>query len=111
MVERIAACRGLLSPDFRLTPRLEPETPSSRCIRHPLFDKAKHQDRAADFGALALPRTLSLYAVRMGGRFVGSPIYEARFRMCSIPILVSVEMQQPSLRFASLIKPKGPLAA
>ena len=43
-----------------------------------------------DLTGIALPRTLSLFAKRMGARFVGPPLYDGHFNVFALPLVTAL---------------------
>jgi putative hemolysin len=39
---------------------------------------------------LALPRTLSLFATKMGARFMGAPVYDSHFKVFALPLVAAL---------------------
>jgi len=87
---RVAAHRGLVSERWHIRPHEASAPPAMP--RAPLYSPAErlraHEGRLA---GLRLPRTLSFFAQKLGARFVGEPIYDAHFRMCSMPLVAALD--------------------
>jgi hypothetical protein len=83
---RIAASRGLSSSNVRARSSAYP-CPALRCTRH-LYDSAQRARAASgDLAGLPLPRTLGLFAKRMGGRYAGQPVYDTTFGVFALPLV------------------------
>lgn len=85
---RIAERDGLVSPRWRVAPQPGASTPgpSSR----PLYsEEERARARAGDLRGLRLPRTLETFA-RLAGRYMGRPIRERSYTVCSLPLVVDL---------------------
>lgn len=89
VMREVAARLGFEHRDIHIEPRAP--APASIAVRRAFYTPLER--RRADSGVLPLPRTLELYARRMAARFIGPPIYDAVFRMCSMPLLIAVDEQ------------------
>lgn len=86
---RVAHEKKLVSPRWRAEPRAHaiPRTPR----RRPYYtEEQRTRALGGDVAGLALPRTLSLFATRMGARFVGSPVYDAYFNIFALPLVAAL---------------------
>jgi L-ornithine Nalpha-acyltransferase len=87
---QIAAHQGLVSPRWKAWPRpgtSRPGTPSA-----PYYTPTQRaQARQGQFEGLRIPRTLSLFARKMGARFISEPIYDAGFHRFSMPLAAALE--------------------
>lgn len=93
IVHRVAQYKGLVSERWAVSSRSPPSTPGSTAPRHALYTPSERaRAETGDLRGLRLPRTLLLFA-RKGARFIGPPIYDARFRMCAMPLLVQLSTQ------------------
>lgn len=63
--------------------------------RRPFYDDRVRSRALAGDTAVPLPRTIDSYARRMHARFVGPPMFDARFRMCALPFVAAVADQRP----------------
>ena len=63
--------------------------------RRPFYDERVRSRALAGDSAVHLPRTIDSYARRMHARFVGPPMFDARFRMCALPFVAAVADQRP----------------
>jgi putative hemolysin len=82
----LACSEGLSCARFHAEPRFAGPGASPR--RRPLYT-AEQRRRAAggDLTGLELPRTLALFAHRMGARFIGPPVYDERFGVFALPLV------------------------
>jgi hypothetical protein len=89
IVHQVARSRGLVDPRRRAQPRAH-ASPAGE-PRFPLYTpEERRRAGEGDVSGLRLPRTLSLFALRMGARFIGEPIYDPQFRMYSMPLAVEL---------------------
>jgi L-ornithine Nalpha-acyltransferase len=89
LAHRVACAQGLMSERFSAEPHdLEPaQTPR----RRPCYtDEQRIRARSGDLAGLELPRTLALFARRMGARFIGSPAYDTYFNVFALPLVASL---------------------
>jgi hypothetical protein len=87
---QVAAHQGLVSPHWRvsaLEPQPAPEVPTAP-LYTPIERARAHQGQLS---GLRLPRTLALFARKMGARFLGAPLYDAGFRRFSMPLIAALE--------------------
>lgn len=85
---RLAERRGLVSADFRACPR--PGASGSGPAVRPLYTpEERARARAGDLAGLRLPRTLRTFA-RLRGRYLGPPIRERGYSVCSLPLVVDL---------------------
>jgi putative hemolysin len=86
----VAARQGLVSHRWHVEPREPPHAPPAP---HAPFYTPEARRRAREQGleGLRLPRTLSLFARKLGARFIGGPIYDAHFRRCSLPLVTVLD--------------------
>jgi hypothetical protein len=89
LVYGVAAARGLVSNV--ITARSCGPAPSGQCTRH-VYDEAQRRQAGAPGmrAALPLPRTLGLFARRLGGRYVGRPIFDHLFGVFALPLVATV---------------------
>lgn len=92
IAHRVAGRMGLLSDKWAVVPRHS--GPSSQSPRISLYS-TEERERAArgDLLGLRFPATLRLYA-RKGARFIGGPIFDPKFRMCSMPLVLELISEQ-----------------
>jgi N-acyl-L-homoserine lactone synthetase len=59
--------------------------------RRPYYtEEQRARALAGDLTGLALPRTLALFASRMGARFIGSPVFDAYFNVFALPLVAEI---------------------
>lgn len=85
---RIAERDGLLSPRWRVAPwpGASAVGPSTRPFYTPT---ERARARAGDLRGLRLPRTLATFA-HLAGRYMGWPIRERGYTVCSLPLVVDL---------------------
>jgi putative hemolysin len=90
MVFQVAAHRGWLSPRWRmraLRPSGAPAIPSD-----PLYTLGERvRARQGQLDGLRMPRAPSLFALKMGARFIAEPIYDAGFRRFTLPLIAALD--------------------
>lgn len=88
---------GLVSGRWRVTPwpRAGGAEPSTRPLYSP---EERARARAGDLRGLRLPRTLATFA-RLAGRFMGRPIQEPGYTVCSLPLVVDLADAERSRGF------------
>jgi hypothetical protein len=85
---RVAERRGLVSPRWRVAPR--PGASASGASTRPFYTPAERaQARAGALQGLRLPRTLETFA-RLAARYMGEPIRERGYTVCSVPLVVEL---------------------
>jgi putative hemolysin len=90
LVFQVAAHQGLVSDRWRVQAREHPTPPASPSA--PLYTPSERaRARAGEFGGLRMPRTLSLFAHKMGARFIGEPLYDRHFRRFSMPLVAALD--------------------
>ncbi|NTX16502.1 GNAT family N-acetyltransferase [Myxococcus sp. CA051A] len=90
LIARVAAHRGWVSPRWRVRvsePSESPVLPSSP------FYTPMERERAGqgNLGGLRMPRAPSLFARKMGARFIAEPLYDASFRRFTLPLLAALD--------------------
>ena len=86
IAHQLIQSRGLHTDHFRADPRpLETAPPRAQ---RPLYT-SEQRNRAArgDLSNLELPRTLSLFATRLGARYIGPPLYDPYFNIFALPLV------------------------
>jgi N-acyl-L-homoserine lactone synthetase len=86
---RVARAQNLVSGRFYAAPR----TPAPACTprMRPVYTQAERLRAAGgDLTGIALPRTLSVFAKRMGARFVGPPLYDSHFNVFALPLVTAL---------------------
>ena len=89
-VLRLLAARGWWLSDFDARPR----KPTTRATapRYPLYSEAQREQVSAGRDAgIALPRTLELFASKLGVRYFGSPFFDTDFRMFAVPLIMGMQ--------------------
>jgi putative hemolysin len=103
LVFQVAAHQGLVSQRWRVqarAPAAAPLIPGA-----PFYTPAERaRARQGQFEGLRLPRVLSIFAHKMGARFIAEPLYDAGFRRFSLPLVAALEEIPPGTlgRFAPL---------
>ena len=86
---RVARAKNLVSALFHAgtRPRTCPRTPQMR----PCYTVEQRQRaRDGELANLELPRTLSVFARRMGARFIGAPVYDTYFNVFALPLVATL---------------------
>lgn len=86
---RVAREKSLVSARFHAGAR-GPAAPPSRGARPYYTEEQRQSARAGDLTGLDLPRTLSVFARRMGARFIGAPAYDAHFNVFALPLVATL---------------------
>jgi hypothetical protein len=95
LVCRVAAHEGLVSERWRVESRIHPEGPTAPVA--PLYSpQQRWHAREGLLDGLRLPRTLGLFARKLGARFVGDPLYDMQFRRYALPLVSALEDIPPS---------------
>ncbi len=90
LIFQVAAHKGWVSPRWRLKARTfvqPPAVPNAPFYTGP--ERARARQGRLD--GLRLPRTLSLFAHKMGARFVAEPLYDVNFRRFSLPLVAALD--------------------
>jgi putative hemolysin len=111
LVFQIAAHQGWVSPRWRvrtLAAHAPPLVP-----RAPLYTPLERlHARLGQLSGLRLPRTLALFARKMGARFMGAPLYDAGFRRFSMPLIAGLdEIPASTLALFDSLEAGAPRAA
>ncbi|MCP3098438.1 GNAT family N-acetyltransferase [Myxococcus sp. K15C18031901] len=90
LMARVAAHRGWVNPKWKVrltTPQSSPAIPASS------FYTAVERERAGqgNLGGLRMPRAPSLFARKMGARFVAEPLYDASFHRFTLPLIAALD--------------------
>jgi putative hemolysin len=82
---------NLSSDRFCAEPRrIEPfPTRARRCLYD---DEQRARAREGDYESLELPSTLSLFATRLGARYMGAPVYDSYFNVFALPLVAVVSV-------------------
>jgi putative hemolysin len=86
---RVAREKRLVTDRSFTEPRAHelPETPRRRPYYTP---EQRSRGLGGALEGIPLPRTLSLFAKRMGARFIGSPVYDAYFNVFALPLIAAL---------------------
>jgi putative hemolysin len=93
---RLVCARTLLDAHFHARPRLGPpwHTPRRRaCYTEGQRERASR----GELGSLDVPRTLALFATRMGARYLGPPAYDRYFNVFALPLVAPLSPAFPEL--------------
>jgi len=86
---RLIRARGLADSTWQARACGAPSAPPLRA--RPAFTcEQRVQASSGDLRGLRPPRTLSLFATRMGARYIGPPVYEPRFGVFALPLAVEL---------------------
>lgn len=89
MVE-VASRRGWLSPRWRVRPSVVSEPPEAPTA--PFYTAVEREHaRQGRIEGMRMPPVLSLFAQKMGARFVGAPLYDAGFHRFSLPLVAALD--------------------
>jgi L-ornithine Nalpha-acyltransferase len=91
-IESVGATLGFAHRDIRIAPRTM-TCPSNDIRQHFLNTSACRLSQSPPSN-VEFPRVLTMYARRLGARMIGPPLYDARFRGYSIPILMAMADQR-----------------
>ena len=87
---QVATRMGCVSPRWKVAPRARAQAPEASVA--PLYTP---EERLLAFQGrlegLRLPRTLSLFAKKLGARFIGEPLYDARFHRYAAPLIAELD--------------------
>jgi GNAT superfamily N-acetyltransferase len=86
---RLIRTRGLVDETWQARGRSAPSAPPLPA-RPAFTSEQRLRARLGDLGGLRLPRTLSLFATKMGARYIGPPVYEPRFGVFALPLAVDL---------------------
>lgn len=101
---RVVIDKALASDRFRAEAR-GPAPALARRARPLYTDSQRSRALSGDLAGIELPPTLSLFAYRMGARFLGPPIYDAYFDVFALPLVsaladIAARRRAPSRRAA-----------
>lgn len=89
LLYQVASYQGLVSHRWRVQSRSPSQPPEIATA--PLYTPVQRaRARHSLFEGLRLPRTLSLFAHKMGARFIGEPLYDTHFRRFSMPLVAAL---------------------
>lgn len=86
---RVAARDGLVSDRFRVVPRRGASAPGPS-IRGIYTAEERARARAGDVEGLRLPRALRTFAKHIAARYMGQPIRERGYTVCSLPAVIDL---------------------
>lgn len=90
VLSQVAAHRSWVSHRWRVQarePSRPPVVPSA-----PLYTPAERvRAREGRLDGLRMPRTLMLFAHKMGARFISEPLYDTHFRRFSMPLIAALD--------------------
>jgi len=90
LVFQVASRQGLVSARWHVQARAACTPPATASA--PLYTPAERaRARGGQLDGLRMPRTLSLFAHKMGARFIGEPHYDAHFRRFSMPLIAALD--------------------
>jgi predicted GNAT family N-acyltransferase len=90
LISRVAAYKELVSPRWRVSAHEASQPPANPSA--PLYTAAERaQAREGRLAGLRMPRTLALFAHKMGARFISEPLYDAHFRRFSMPLVAALD--------------------
>jgi hypothetical protein len=93
----VARHQGLLSPRWRARAHASSQAPEHPGA--PLYTPFERmQARWGRLEGLKLPRVLSIFAHKMGARFIAEPLYDAGFRRFSLPLVAALDEIPASTR-------------
>jgi hypothetical protein len=94
---QVAARMRWVSPHWRVMPH--EKSPAPEAPEAPLYTPDERLRACTGrFDGLRLPRTLSLFARKLGARFISEPLYDARFRRFSTPLIAGLDAIPASMR-------------
>lgn len=90
IIHQMAMRQGLVSQRWRArahAPAEPPATPDA-----PRFNPSERERaRQGNFSGLRMPRVLSLFAHKMGARFIAEPLYDTGFHRYSLPLVAALD--------------------
>lgn len=87
---QVAAHRGWLSPRWWVRAAVPSEAPA--IPSDPIYTlEERARARQGQLGGLRMPRAPSLFARKMGARFIAEPIFEAGFRRFTLPLIAALD--------------------
>jgi len=93
----VATHQGLLSTRWHARTLAYPKPPEAPAA--PIYTpEERERARQGRFEGLCLPRVLSLFSGKMGARFIAEPLYDARFRRFSLPLVAALDDVPASTR-------------
>jgi hypothetical protein len=90
VIYEVAAHRGWVNQRWRVWGRGPSSAPS--VPRAPFYTPSERMfARQGRLGGLRMPRVLSLFARKVGARFVAGPLYDAGFHRFSLPLVATLD--------------------
>lgn len=110
---RIARANGLVSTRFHVSARAPAPAPTAPPTRPGYTDEQRRRARAGELAVadLDLPRTLSVFARRMGARFIGGPVFDPYFGVFALPLVVVLDDVRVATSTTYPVSPTGANAA
>jgi L-ornithine Nalpha-acyltransferase len=87
---RVAAHRGLVSERWHVRAHA-PGAPPAEPLAPLYSPEERLRAREGRLDGLRLPRTLSFFASKLGARFIGEPLFDAHFRLHSLPLVAALD--------------------
>jgi hypothetical protein len=111
LLSQVAASKAWVSQHWRVRAR-EPSTPPAHPSAPLYTPEQRARGRAGRLEGLRLPRTLTLFAHKMGARFISEPLYDMHFRRFSMPLIASLdELPASTLALFNALDAGAPRAA
>jgi hypothetical protein len=88
IAHRLIQSRALLSSAFAAVPR--GAAAPSRAKRFAYTPEERRHANRGELSHLKLPRTLSLFAHKLGARYLGAPAYDEHFNVFAAPLAVDL---------------------
>lgn len=86
---RLIEARGLVDDTWQARPCDAPSAPTLG-FRPAFTPEQRLKASGGELAGLKLPRTLNLFATKMGARYIGPPVYERRFGVFALPLAVEL---------------------
>jgi len=89
IAHRLVSAQGLLSETFRAEARAVSQPPS--IVQRPLYTaEQRSRARRGELAGLKAPPILSLFARRMGARYLGPPAFDDHFNVFALPLVAAL---------------------
>jgi len=90
----LVCARTLLDGGFHARPRVGPPWHTPR--RRACYTEEQRQSASrGELDGLAVPRTIALFATRMGARYIGPPAYDRYFNVFALPLVTRLSPGLP----------------
>lgn len=89
LLYQVAHSKGLVHPSWHVR-ALEPSQPPPIPVAPLYTPSERERARLGRMDSLRLPRTLGLFAHKLGARFLGEPFYDTHFRRYSMPLIAAL---------------------